>query len=47
MWVRHPVSAGASVTNPTANACLILIGTNFKYIYPQAGCRVGIPGGTR
>jgi len=37
--VRHPVSAGAIAINPIANACLILIGTNFEYIRPDGGIR--------
>src|SRR5580698_6848945 len=41
MWVRHPVRAGASATNPTAKACLILISTNFKYIRPDTNCPLG------
>jgi len=34
VWVRHPVSAGASPMIAIATACLILMSTNFKYIFP-------------
>jgi hypothetical protein len=32
----HPVSAGANPINPATHTCRILVGTNFKYIYPLA-----------
>ena len=44
VWVRHPVSDGATAINPIANACLILIGTNFKYIRLDRGIRIRPPG---
>jgi hypothetical protein len=34
VWVRHPVSAGASPMIAIATACFILMSTNFKYIFP-------------